>query len=203
MRIIKLLSFYLLFSLSFIVFADNSDIRPNLLDVTRLCFGSYYNECVKTYMNLAVFRACKEPDLKYELCAVAINSDELILDEQEMFLSCTEYLSTQLEIRNCLDIKAKYSQKLLEQVEAQMFGAIVKGDENIYEAAIRFSALSKAFILHRDMQCEFSADLFDHFNDSPFAAMGDAHPSQIMLACIAAQNNQYITQLRETISDIY
>jgi|GEM_PF-2533792 len=194
MRAIKLLSFYLLFSLSFTVFADKNYIHPDFLEVSKLCTDSQF--CKGDYICIA---SCMT---RY------MNSDELILGEQEMIRSCgLHILETPLEISKCLDIKAKYSQKLLEQVEAQMLDAVLRWDEwtsFVWDGVIDFSESSKAFILYRDMQCKFSASLSGaSYVDNGLAITGQTDQrSQIIPACIAVQNNQRIQKLREYIPSL-
>jgi len=159
MRIIKLLGFYLLFSLPFVVCAEQKNVNtPDLItEINKLCSvrsGSDFDDCVARYMNL----------------------DASIIDNDEMRHSCTEF--SQAGMFDCLNIKAEYSENLLDKFE--------------YEIDSPLSRVARqAFFLYRDAHCALVSSI-----GAGAIAIGTRmfYPS-----CIAVQNNMRIALLNKII----
>jgi len=199
MPIIKLLGFYLLFSLPFTVFAQQQDlnINPQIFnsqEIDELC-GAFkhdrkYDECLVQirYLNKIIVKLCSSyPNQKefYDECLAKIR--DIDASTQEITRKCD---GAGAYMRDCLSIKVKHSQHVLENIEQKVI-SYLEWNWN-WNLGVHLSNSNKAFILYRDMQCDFTATLFG----------GGTGRSMMIPACITAKNNERILQLRKLMSSL-
>jgi|GEM_PF-1614285 len=169
MRIIKLLGFYLLFSLPFVVCAEqknvNSDgVIPEHLKIAVLCKEltdvEDFDECVNdlNLEQLNITELCKElTGVDYfDECMKKYTYDGLIQDKSLLYETCGEF--SQAGMFDCLNILARNSQKLLNKFEDKRRYPSQNGREDpeyVSEMGGRWYVAKQAFDLYREAYCKF------------------------------------------------
>jgi len=175
MPIIKLLVFYFLFSLPFVICAEQKEVN---LDFPEYISTQEINELCSKFYN---------PEYKtYDHCLTDYTSfDVSITDTTDMITACGAYSTAGMI--ECLETKAEYNQIILNKTEQKMNDLL---PELFSSKIFYFSISSKTFAMYRDMQCDFEGVLFG----------GGLRRHMISSACVAASNNERILQLRKLMS---
>ena len=100
-------------------------------------------------------------------------------------------------MHDCLEKKARESDKTLKDAERNAVNALAKWDEDasyISQAKTKLHSSSKAFERYREAQCAFAASMGG-------GAIGKALDMR-RLACIAELNDRRSEQLRAAVSDL-
>ncbi len=100
-------------------------------------------------------------------------------------------------MHDCLEQKARNSDKALKDAERQTANALAKWDEDanfVSQAQTKLKSSSKAFERYREAQCAFSASIGG-------GAIGNALDMR-RLACFTELNNRRTEQLRAAVSGL-
>jgi Arc/MetJ-type ribon-helix-helix transcriptional regulator len=115
--------------------------------------------------------------------------------ESELFESCSEF--SQAGIRDCLEEKAKESEKVLQQAERDALDKLTKWDESdryIQKSRANMSAAAGEFARYRKAHCAYSASLIG-------GGAGNGY-EQGRFCCIAELNFRRAKQLRDSVNDL-